>query len=134
MWENAAAEADTFIETVHAAFDNDPQLAGANAQTRQIAAQVAAGYLDNDQTGTLTYDAAIGQALQQLRETLGWQGAPAQQQPGQTPANPAAAIGGGGPAPATPGVPKFDLTTVEGREARDAWLTQAAMEYNASQR
>jgi hypothetical protein len=125
-------EAQTFIDTVHNAFDSDPALAGANAATRQIAAQVASGLIDSDPTGRLTYDQAIGAALNQLREQLGWQGAPvpAENVQPQVP-NLAAAIGGGTQGVPTQGAAQFDLKTQDGRDARDAALVAAIEQMNA---
>lgn len=130
MQQIADEEADSFVETVMSAFDNDPQLAGASAATRQIAAQVASGLLDADPTGTLSYEAAAAQSIALLREQLGWSGAPAPQG-GQQP-NIAAAIGGGSGAPVTQQQPKWDTSTPEGRDARDAQLVAFLQQQNAA--
>lgn len=128
MQQIADEEAGSFIDAVMNAFDTDPQLAGAEAGTRQIAAQVANGLLDADQTGTLSYEAAAAQAIAMLRTQLGWGGAPAPQ--GQPSA--AQAIGGGGTAPLGQQPAKFDLSTPEGREQRDAALVSYLQAQNAA--
>lgn len=129
MQEIADQEAGNFIDAVMSAFDNDPALAGAAAGTRQIAAQVANGLLDADPTGSLSYEAAAAQAIALLKEQLGWQGAPGGQQ-GQPSA--AQAIGGGGTAPLGQQPAKFDLSTPEGRDQRDAALVSYLQAQNAA--
>lgn len=132
--EQAEQEGETFVDTVHAAFDNDPQLAGASAVTRQTVAQIAAGLIDADQTGSLSYAQAVQAGMNQLRESVGltqlsFPGqAPAQ--PGQP--NPAAAIGGGGSGFQQQAPAAFDLKTQEGRDARDAALVAKIQEMNAA--
>lgn len=124
VWENAQQEGETFVDTVHAAFDNDPNLAGASGLTRQTVAQIAAGLIDADQTGRLSYEQAVGAAMDQLRESVGLQQlsfpgqAPAQQQA----VNPLAAIGGGTQGFQSQQPAAFDIKTAEGRDARDAAL------------
>lgn len=125
MQQAAADEAQNFVAAVHDAFDTDPQLAGAKPEVRQIAAQVASGYLDADTTGQLTYATAIQQALAQLRQQLGWGGAPAPLQGQQQAASPAAAIGGGVNGAPAAAPQQWDLKTREGKDARDAALVAA---------
>lgn len=130
MEQIAEGEAQDFIGAVHDAFDSDPQLAGASAATRQIAARVADGLLNSDTTGTLTNEAAVAQSIALLREQLGWSGAPAPA--GGAQPNIAAAIGGGSGAPLGQQPPKFNTATPEGREERDAALVEFLKAQNAA--
>lgn len=130
MEQVAFEEAQTFIGAINDAFDTDPQLAGASPATRQIAARVADGLLNSDPTGTLSYDAAAAQSIALLREQLGWTGTPAPA--GGAQPNIAAAIGGGNGAPVGQQPPKFDTSTPEGRDARDAALVEFLKAQNAA--
>lgn len=123
----ADQEAGSFVDTVHAAFDNDPQLAGAGGVTRQTVAQIAAGLIDADATGRLSYEQAIQGAMNQLRESVGLEQlsfpSQAPSQPGQQQLpNPLAAIGGGTQGFQSQQAASFDIKTPEGRDARDQAL------------
>jgi hypothetical protein len=130
--EQAEQEGASFVQTVHDAFDGDPQLAGASAVTRQTVAQIAAGLLDADSTGRLSYEQAVQAGMNQLRESVGLQqlSFPGQQQNAAQP-NAAAAIGGGSSGFQNQQPTTFDLKTQEGRDARDQALVAQIEAMNA---